>query len=485
MQKKSCIKFMGENHLKLFCLVLFLMTAILAGCGSGGGSAAPLITSDANSSVLTGNFVDGPVSGLSYRTATLSGITGTDGSFQYRAGETITFSAGEVVLGSTTGKSSITPVDLSSGVRSSANARSVNICRFLQLIDADADHTNGIEITSGVRTLLTWNSGNGTNDGAIFNDETSLFLSTGTFAAFLNATLTTLKNGAAFTAATTRTLATRSATGARRNFNTNVPLAAAGTFSPFINEVGIGVTDLTTSMAFYKNALGLNFMDYNGRADRVEAVYQDNRSTNPCKLTLMLFNDSKINCKNHPVKIVFAVPNAVAAYNSVIANGGTGVTYPAYQAGLGTVGMAKDPDGYLLELIEASSLTAVYLSGVGLGVSSLQPIDDFYTRVIGMKFNYYLYVAGAMNETIFQSPLSPSTAVSYGMDLVLMDYFIDTGRVYTNIPVKVSFTVSNPSTLTQAAASEGMQIIQTPSTGVRGIAKDPNGYEIEFIQAGS
>ena len=71
------------------------------------------------------------------------------------------------------------------------------------------------------------------------------------------------------------------------------------------------------------------------------------------------------------------------------------------------------------------------------------------------------------------------------MDLVLMGYFVDTGRVYTHIPVKVSLTVSGPSGLSQAVAGEGLQIIQTPSSGVRGIAKDPNGYGLEFIQAGS
>src|SRR5260221_9574037 len=57
-------------------------------------SPAPVL-----SPVLTGVFA-GPTSGLKYQTPTLSGITADDGEFQYRAGESITFLVGALVLGS-------------------------------------------------------------------------------------------------------------------------------------------------------------------------------------------------------------------------------------------------------------------------------------------------------------------------------------------------------------------------------------------------
>ncbi|WP_460751134.1 retention module-containing protein, partial [Marinomonas epiphytica] len=61
---------------------------------------------DAPSIVFTSYFVDGLVNGLSYTTTSgLSGITGSDGddgSFNYRDGDTVTFSVGGVVVGSVT-----------------------------------------------------------------------------------------------------------------------------------------------------------------------------------------------------------------------------------------------------------------------------------------------------------------------------------------------------------------------------------------------
>jgi predicted enzyme related to lactoylglutathione lyase len=472
MQSKRSVGFRQAGWI-LFFLNLLMGITVLAGCGSNDPSAPP--------PVLTGTFVDSPVSGLSYQTASQSGITGADGSFLYRAGETVIFSAGEIVLGSTQGKTIVTPVDLASGVNSSANMKAVNLCRFLQLIDADANHANGIEITVGIRALLTWNPANGDNDGSIFQNETSIFLSTGTFAVFMSQVLATLNGGSVFTAVTPRLLTTRSATGARRNLNTMITAMSPHPFSPYVKEVGIGVTDLNASMSFYENVMGLRFVDYQGKTDRVEAIYEDNRTSATNRVALMQFNNSGIVCTNQPVKLVFAVPNADAAYAAILAGGGSGFSAPAVQPGLGKIGLALDPDGYLLELIEAASVPGAYLSGIGIGVASIQVPDDFYTRVLGMKFNYYLYVAGFMNEMIMQSPLSGAS--SFGMDIVLMDYFNDTGRVYTNVPVKIVFTVADPAMVLQAVADEGLDIIQTPSANVRGVAKDPNGYEIEVSEA--
>jgi predicted enzyme related to lactoylglutathione lyase/catechol 2,3-dioxygenase-like lactoylglutathione lyase family enzyme len=455
-----------------------LMTLIMAGCGSKEDSTVPALKS--------GVFIDSSVAGLSYSTTTQSGLTNAEGTFQYREGETVTFSAGEIVLGSTVGKAVVTPIDLVAGIRSAANSKVVNISRFLQLIDVNGNHTDGIEITPGIRALLTWNPANGTNDGSIFQDEVSVFLSTGNFAAnFMNPLLTTLNGAGVFTAVTPRALTSRSATGARRNLYTTLNTMSPQLFSPVVREVGIGVTSLSVSMPFYQNVMGLNFADYQGRADRVEASYEDNRASNKHKVVLMEFNNPAINCTDRPVKLVFAVPNCAAAYTAITTGGGSEFSACAFQPGLGqTVGMAKDPDGYLIELIQVPALSAPYLTAIGIGVASLQPIDDFYTRVIGMRFNYYLYVMSFMNEVIMQSPQSPwPPTTSIGMDIVLMDYFNDTGKDYNDVPAKIVYTVASPMAVSQAIAAEGLPIIQTPSAGVRGVAKDPLGYEVELAAA--
>lgn len=359
--------------------------SFMAGCGSGGDGGLPFV--GPQQPVLMNGVFTGPVvSGIGYSTPTQNGLTDEEGIFLYRKGERVTFYAGEIVLGSVIGKAVVTTVDLVEGIRSSANPKAVNISRFLQLIDADGDPANGIEITEAIRELLTWNEANGVNDGSIFEDETSIFLSNGGFAVFMDSTLTSLNGGSVFTAVTPRSLSSRSATGARRNLNTALAEIAPHPFTPYVKEVGIGITDLNTSMTFYQNVLNLHFVDYRGRADRVEAIYEDNRPFDTNKIALMKFNDGSINCTNHPVKLVFAVPNADDMYAAILNGGGSGFSPPATTA-LGRIGMAFDPDGYLLELIEVTALTAPYLSGVGIGVSSLGPLDDFYTRVLGMKFD--------------------------------------------------------------------------------------------------
>ena len=78
----------------------------LAGCGGGGGGGGSGTLSGA--SLATGNLIDAPVAGVSYQTSSgLSGITGIDGSFSYKTGDTVVFT----VLGVTLGRSVAVPGD--------------------------------------------------------------------------------------------------------------------------------------------------------------------------------------------------------------------------------------------------------------------------------------------------------------------------------------------------------------------------------------
>lgn len=119
-------------------------------------SAAPssVASSAAVSSLaqaLTGVFLDAAVSNLSYSTATLSGTTNASGEFQYRAGEMITFSIGNIVFPAVPVGSVITPFDLA-GSTSLTDNKVINILRLLQSLDADGNATNGIEIPAAAIT---------------------------------------------------------------------------------------------------------------------------------------------------------------------------------------------------------------------------------------------------------------------------------------------------------------------------------------------
>ena len=79
------------------------LVALLAGCSS------VLTSLGLQEPNLKGVFMDSAVGGLNYATPTCKGVTKADGVFEYRAGETVTFSVGELQLGSTAGKPVVTP----------------------------------------------------------------------------------------------------------------------------------------------------------------------------------------------------------------------------------------------------------------------------------------------------------------------------------------------------------------------------------------
>jgi uncharacterized protein len=61
--------------------------------------------------VLTGQLIDAPIAGLTYRTPTVEGETDREGRFTYRAGEEIEFSLGALALGSARGAAEVTSRD--------------------------------------------------------------------------------------------------------------------------------------------------------------------------------------------------------------------------------------------------------------------------------------------------------------------------------------------------------------------------------------
>ena len=83
------------------------LTALaLGGCGGGGGS---------EDTQREGVFVDSPVQGVRYVTASGSGTTNASGVFVYLAGEIVAFYVGDILLGQTSDKAEVTPIDLVAG----------------------------------------------------------------------------------------------------------------------------------------------------------------------------------------------------------------------------------------------------------------------------------------------------------------------------------------------------------------------------------
>lgn len=102
------------------------------GCGGGGGGSSAPTTAVTK----TGTFVDSPVEGLSYKTATLSGFTDNQGRFQYKDGETVTFKIGNLVIGSVIGANQITPLTLNGeNDLNNISIKAAGLARLLQTLD--------------------------------------------------------------------------------------------------------------------------------------------------------------------------------------------------------------------------------------------------------------------------------------------------------------------------------------------------------------
>lgn len=120
---------------------------MLAGCFSGSGS------SSGSGELSQGVFIDSAVSGLSFITDSQQGRTDNSGTFNYRPGESVSFSIGGIQLGSATGQDVITPLELVSEA-DAADAAIVNMARLLQSLDTDGNLLNGIQISEEIDELV-------------------------------------------------------------------------------------------------------------------------------------------------------------------------------------------------------------------------------------------------------------------------------------------------------------------------------------------
>ena len=110
-------------------LAVSIGSALLAGCNSDSDSDDSPITK-------TGQFIDSAVSGISYRTESLSGTTGPNGEYDYVEGESVTFFIGGLEFPPVTATGVVTPLDWSD-TRNVHDPIVTNIARLLQSLDQD------------------------------------------------------------------------------------------------------------------------------------------------------------------------------------------------------------------------------------------------------------------------------------------------------------------------------------------------------------
>ncbi len=128
---------------------------------------------------------------------------------------------------------------------------------------------------------------------------------------------------------------------------------------PLLSAVGIGVSDLARSTDFYVNVMGMEKVRTYELSYMNEVLlrYPDGESY----IVLMHWIDgSNPNYANLPIKIVTRVKDPVALAAKIKAAGFEVTREPqaSDQVGGAVVGFAKDPDGYVLELLPLRQSTS-------------------------------------------------------------------------------------------------------------------------------
>jgi lactoylglutathione lyase len=121
-----------------------------------------------------------------------------------------------------------------------------------------------------------------------------------------------------------------------------------------------------------------------------------------------------------------------------------------------------------------------FLTAVGIGVADLERSADFYTRVLGMK-QVRTFKVDYMDEVML--------AHEGRNAVVLMHYTDGSARNYRDNPVKLVFYVTDPAAIAAKVRAFGLDVTREPAPidslggAVICLAKDPDGYVIELIEA--
>ncbi|HXQ45477.1 MAG TPA: VOC family protein [Caulobacteraceae bacterium] len=126
----------------------------------------------------------------------------------------------------------------------------------------------------------------------------------------------------------------------------------------YLSAVGIGVADLDRSVDFYCRVLGMQ-KTQTFKLPHMEEIIVAHEGRNA--VVLMHYTDgSTPNYKDNPVKLVFYVADAKAR-TEAIRSAGLEITREAEALpamGGAIIGMGKDPDGYVIELIQLATQPA-------------------------------------------------------------------------------------------------------------------------------
>jgi hypothetical protein len=132
-------------NLSRFKALVLSCVATVAFIGCGGGDDATTTTAPI---VATGTFVDAPVQGLKYVTATQNGYTDSNGTYKFVVGEQVEFFLGTLSLGKVTASTLVTPYTMAGDTNiSTPSDKAKNIAMLLQNFDANRSDSAVLDVS--------------------------------------------------------------------------------------------------------------------------------------------------------------------------------------------------------------------------------------------------------------------------------------------------------------------------------------------------
>ena len=126
----------------------------------------------------------------------------------------------------------------------------------------------------------------------------------------------------------------------------------------YLTAVGIGVSDLARSADFYSRVLGMK-QTQSFKLDHMDEIVLAHEGRNA--VVLMHWTDgSARSYADNPIKLVFQVANSAGLVERIRAEGLEITMEAKAYPGMGgaIIGMGKDPDGYVIELIQMPATVA-------------------------------------------------------------------------------------------------------------------------------
>jgi predicted enzyme related to lactoylglutathione lyase len=209
----------------------------------------------------------------------------------------------------------------------------------------------------------------------------------------------------------------------------------------YVNALGFGVSSRTKTTQFYLKAFGIKKgmtmpvanMGQGGWTEDINVP----KGAHSSAMVVMEWTDRR-NTKNLPVKMTFAVEDPKKSQELIAQSGGQALDMKT-EANPDAI-YAKDPDGYLLELVKNGGGIAA-LKSIGVGVSNLTASAAWWASATGMT----------------KSPLKEAKewntvtlSATKASELVFMEWHETPKRPTKNMPIKLVFAASSTGEFTRS-----------------------------------